>query len=582
MFKDVSPEVNKTGKKISKSQSLKESQENLRNTQLEKDLAMAREDMRSIAEDQEAANEELQSANEELLSGSEELQSLNEELETSKEELQSTNEELITVNQELFERNEQFNQERIFAEAVVSSIHEPLLVISSDFKIKSANNSFYKDFKITEEETLGKVLFELQNNGWNIPELRNHLVRIQKNNEGFLEWEITYDFPSVGVRTICFNAQPIQKENNENLVLLAFNDITLRKEIERVEKRSSDNLKLILGKMPQITSTASSNGAVTYFNHFFLDYSGLTLAESIDSGWEKVLKPEQKAEVQKTWGHSIETGEDFSMEILFKRKSDESYRWHLSRAVAIFNADGKLESWVGAAIDIHDQKTKEQAKDEFISIASHELKTPLTTAKAYIQMLIIGMKDTGNNDLIFAEKAETSIVKLEELIGELMDVSKIQNGKLQLKVGFFDFNDMIEEVVEAIQYISPGYNIKILSKIKDPVKGDRERLIQVVINLLTNAVKYSPTSKKVFIHIKQEKGTVTVAVKDNGIGILKQNLKKIFERYYREDHRAIHFQGLGIGLFISYEIIQRHNGKLWAESEPGKGSTFYFTIPTAR
>ena len=405
----------------------------IRIQQLEKDLLQAREDMQSITEDQEAANEELQSANEELLSGSEELQSLNEELETSKEELQSTNEELITVNQELFDRNEQLNQARLYAEAIVTTIHEPLLVLNQDFKIISANKSFYKNFSITEEETIGKILFDLQNKHWNIPGLRSQLLRIQTENEKFLEWEITYTFPLAGKRTICFNAQPIQKENGENWILLAFDDITLRKEIEKVEKKNSEDLKKIMENLPQITSTASPDGSVTYFNQFFLDYSGMTFAEALERGWEPVIKPEMLDEFKKSWSHSIATGEDFNMEIQLKRKSDNMYRWHLCRSSAIRNDEGIITSWVGAAIDIHDQKTKEQSKDEFMSIASHELKTPLTTAKAYIQLLQISMEETNNKDLIFAQKAGASIDRLNDLIAELLDVSKIQNGKLGLQ-----------------------------------------------------------------------------------------------------------------------------------------------------
>ncbi len=582
LFKNSSPAVNKTGNKTSKSLLLKESPENTRNKQLAKDLLQAHEDMRSISEEQEVANEELQSANEELLSGSEELQSLNEELETSKEELESTNEELITVNQELFERNEQFNQARLYAEAIVSTIHEPLLVVNHDFKIKSANKSFYKDFQLTEEETLGKVLFDLQNNGWNIPGLRSQLFRIQNKDEKFIEWEVAYNFPLAGMRSICFNAQPIQNENDQNLILLAYNDITSRREVEKLEKRNSDNLKIILGKIPQITSTASRDGSVTYFNQFFLDYSGMTFDEAITWGWEKIIKPENLQEVKKTWDHSIETGEDFSMEILFKRKSDGMYRWHLSRAIAILDDEGKVTSWVRAAVDIHDQKTKEQAKDEFIAIASHELKTPLTTAKAYIQLLEMDMKKTNDKDLNFAQKAGASIERLDDLIGELMDVSKIQNGKLELNVTSFDFNTMISDAVESVQCLSPDHQILITGEIKEPVKGDKERIKQVAINLLSNAVKYSPKSKKVLVDIGQKNGVITVAVKDTGIGIRKESLEKIFERYYREEQRAVHFQGLGIGLFISYEIIQRHSGKLWAQSVPGKGSTFYFTIPVTQ
>jgi len=583
LFKDTSPAIAKTetGKNNSKAEALQQSPESILNKQLEKELALAREDMRSITEDQEAVNEELQSANEELLSGSEELQSLNEELETSKEELQSTNEELITVNHELFERNEQFNREKLFAEAIVSTVHEPLLVIDHDFKIKSANKSFYKNFRITEEEVLGNVLFDLQNHGWNIPGLHSQLLKIQTKSEKYIEWESTYDFPAAGMRTICFNVQPIQKENGQDWILLALDDITVRKEIEKVEKKNSDDLKKILENIPQITSTASANGSVTYFNQFFLGYSGMTFAQAISSGWEPVIKPDMLDEFKRNWSYSIETGKDFDMEILLLRKSDNMYRWHLSRATPIHNSNGTSISWVGAAIDIHEQKTKEQVKDEFISIASHELKTPLTAAKAYIQLLELSLKETSHKDLVYAEKAGASIGRLNDLIGELMDVSKIQNGKFDLHITSFDFNAMVAHAVESVQYASPLHNIILSGEIKGMVISDKERLEQVVINLLSNAVKYSPKSKKVFVHMSQQNGEIKVSVKDTGIGIRKESLEKIFERYYREEQRTMHFQGLGIGLYISYEIIHCHKGKIWAESEPGKGSTFYFTIPVS-
>ena len=584
LFKETSPAIDKTapGKNARKPGLSKQNSESILNKRLEKDLALAREDMRSITEDQEAVNEELQSANEELLSGSEELQSLNEELETSKEELQSTNEELITVNQELFERNEQFNREKLFAEAIVSTIHEPLLVLNHDFKIKGANNSFYKNFRLTEEEVLGNVLFDLQNHGWNIPGLQAELSKIQNKKEKFIEWESSYNFPVTGMRTICFNVQPIKRENDEDWILLALDNITVRREMEKVEKKNSDDLKKILEKMPQITSTASADGSVTYFNQFFLDYSGMTFDQAISSGWEPVIKPGMLDEFKRKWGNSIETGKDFDMEILLKRKSDNTYRWHLSRAIPILNDSGTVVSWVGAAIDIHDQKTKEQEKDEFISIASHELKTPLTAAKAYIQLLEMDLKESGHKDLEYAEKASASIERLNDLIGELMDVSKIQNEKLDLRIASFDFNKMVAHAVESVQFASPLHKIILSGEIKTMVNGDKERLEQVIINLLSNAVKYSPKSKKVLVHIAEKNGTIKVSIKDTGIGIHKESLEKIFERYYREEQRAIHFQGLGIGLFISYEIVQRHKGKIWAESEAGKGSTFYFTIPVSQ
>ena len=305
----------------------------------------------------------------------------------------------------------------------------------------------------------------------------------------------------------------------------------------------------------------------------------MSLAKAIGHGWQQVIQPGAIDEVKRAWNHSAETGEDFNMEIQLKRKSDNMYRWHLSRITAILNDEGKVTSWVGAAIDIHDQKTKEQVKDEFIGIASHELKTPLTTAKAYIQLLQMGMEKTNDKDLIFAKKAGASIDRLNDLIGELLDVSKIQNGKLDLNITTFNFNEMVADAVEEMQYASPIHSIILSGEIKEPVTGDKERLKQVVINLLSNAVKYSPKAKEVFINIIQKNGEIEVSIKDNGIGIRKQSLERIFERYYREEQRAVHFQGLGIGYLFLMKLFNAIMVKYGLKASLVKGSTFYFTVP---
>ena len=163
-----------------------------------------------------------------------------------------------------------------------------------------------------------------------------------------------------------------------------------------------------------------------------------------------------------------------------------------------------------------------------------------------------------------------------------MDVSKIQNGKLDFNFQSFDFNEMLDDAIEAVQYNSPKHQIinkSFMTEAKQVV-GDKERLQQVVINLLSNAVKYSPNSNEVFINASVENGKIKVSVKDNGIGIAESNLEKIFERYYRIEGQELQFQGLGIGLYISMEIIQRHHGIIWVESVPDKGSTFYFSMPS--
>ncbi|HEV2481702.1 MAG TPA: chemotaxis protein CheB [Puia sp.] len=214
-----------------------------RNKQLEKELATLREDMRSFAEDQETVIEELQSANEELLSGSEELQSLNEELETSKEEIQSTNEELTTLNQELFDRNEQLNLSRLYAESIVATVREPLVVLDHNMRVKTANRAFYEKFGVSEEETEGRSLYSLGRGEWDIPALRAALGSVLSREGWIKDIEIDYSLKAGGERVFLLNAARIfRKENAEQLILLAMEDITEARKRENVQRRFADEL----------------------------------------------------------------------------------------------------------------------------------------------------------------------------------------------------------------------------------------------------------------------------------------------------------------------------------------------------
>ncbi|MDQ6814464.1 MAG: ATP-binding protein, partial [Bacteroidota bacterium] len=216
----------------------------IHNEVLEKELMQLREDMRSITEDQEAANEELQSANEELESGNEEMQSLNEELETSKEELQATNEELMIVNQELSDKQKQLNSARLFAESIVETIREPLLIINKAFCIVSANVSFYKIFKTNEQETEGKFLFEIGNRQWENQQLRILLQKIIPENTRIEDFEITNDFPELGKRTMLLNARlVINQSDHDELILLAIEDVTMRKQADQKLQSFADDLE---------------------------------------------------------------------------------------------------------------------------------------------------------------------------------------------------------------------------------------------------------------------------------------------------------------------------------------------------
>ena len=212
--------------------------------QLQKELAQVRDDMRIITEDQEASNEELQSANEELLSGSEELQSLNEELETSREETQTSNEELLIVNQELVDRNDQLNISRIYAESIVTTISEPLIILNKNLQVRTANRSFYTRFETSMEETEGKLFFDLSERQWDIPALREKLNRIIPENRTITDFEVMHTFPKLGERIMLLNARTIIRDNNEDeSILLAIEDITAKRKIEEDLKMFAEKLE---------------------------------------------------------------------------------------------------------------------------------------------------------------------------------------------------------------------------------------------------------------------------------------------------------------------------------------------------
>ena len=223
-------------------------------------------------------------------------------------------------------------------------------------------------------------------------------------------------------------------------------------------------------------------------------------------------------------------------------------------------------------------------KDDFLSIASHELKTPVTSLKAYTQLLQLYFKENPDikRDLMIS-KMDNQVDKLTSLINDLLDTSKMQHGVLIYHKDLFQLDEVVRKVVDELQLITPSHQIII--ERNEPVKlfADRERIEQVLNNLLNNAIKYCPDSKKIIVNLKSNGPMAICSVKDFGNGISKDQQNKIFERFYRITGNNLHtYPGLGLGLFIAKEIVERHYGKLWAESEVGKGSTFSFGLPIAR
>lgn len=379
----------------------------------------------------------------------------------------------------------------------------------------------------------------------------------------------------------------IQQELKEKNILLESARATsekLNNELElRVQERthelllSREHFKFLADNIPVIVWTASSDGHYDYFNHQWYNYTGLTFEQSKEMGWKPVIHPDDLAETMVEWESSRIEGKSFKKENRL-RSSDGSYRWHLVQALPFKSKEGKILAWFGVDTDIDDQKKDMKKKDEFIGMASHELKTPVTSLKIFTEIMLLDAEGKGNtNEVGMLQKMDKQINKLTVLIGDLLDVSKANSGKLKYNFEEIDFNKLVEEMISEAEVTSSRHKLELKLVDSENVNGDRNRLGQVIANFLSNAIKYSPKAEKVVIFSEKTDKEIILSVRDFGIGISVSDQPKVFSRFFRVSENT--FPGLGLGLYICKEIIERHAGSVYFKSKEGKGSTFSFSLP---
>ncbi|MEO8855208.1 MAG: ATP-binding protein [Ginsengibacter sp.] len=379
----------------------------------------------------------------------------------------------------------------------------------------------------------------------------------------------------------------IQQELKEKNILLESARATsekLNNELElRVQERthelllSREHFKFLADNIPVIVWTASSDGHYDYFNHQWYNYTGLTFEQSKAMGWKPVIHPDDLAETMVEWESSRIEGKSFKKENRL-RSADGSYRWHLVQALPFKSKEGKILAWFGVDTDIDDQKKDMKKKDEFIGMASHELKTPVTSLKIFTEIMLLDAEGKGNaNEVGMLQKMDKQINKLTVLIGDLLDVSKANSGKLKYNFEEIDFNKLVEEMISEAEVTSSRHKLELKLVDSENVNGDRNRLGQVIANFLSNAIKYSPKADKVVIFSEKTDKEIILSVRDFGIGISVSDQPKVFSRFFRVSENT--FPGLGLGLYICKEIIERHAGSVYFKSKEGKGSTFSFSLP---
>lgn len=605
---------------VKSSRKTKKEDNNLLVQQLEKDLEQARTDMASITEQQEATNEELQSANEELLSSSEELQSLNEELETSKEELQSTVEELTVVNNEMLSLNEQLRAERDYSQAIIGTIRESLLMLDSNLRVKSANRSFYEHFKVKESETEGKLIYELGNRQWDNPELRKVLSKILTGKKAFSDFLITFNFPSIGERTMLLNGREIA---GDHLILLSIEDITEHRKAELILQKSEEQFRMMADLMPQKIWTADAEGRVNYVNENWLNFTGLASSDLTGWGWKEVVHPDDWKENKRKWYHSIKTGDRFEFEHRFLNDKGQ-YLWHLSRAVAIDNVTTGLRTWLVSSTEVQLQKEQNEElektvkhrteelqgvneelleknislsrmnkeQESFNYVSSHDLQEPLRKIQTFISLL--SGKETGNlseTGRDYFQRITNAASRMQTLISDLLSYSRAKT--VGEKVKKTELVNIVENVIvqmkELIDEQHVDINLGALCS-ADIIPFQFEQLFS---NLISNSIKFRKPERLLKIEIRSEvvegrklnnelllkyKEYCHVTYEDNGIGFEPTFNTKVFELFQRL-HGKDEFPGTGIGLSIVKKIVENHEGVITASGVLNEGVKFDIYIP---
>jgi PAS domain S-box-containing protein len=368
-------------------------------------------------------------------------------------------------------------------------------------------------------------------------------------------------------------------------------DITHKKEAEFALQEAREQLEqqkrlyeTITSNTPDLMYVWDLNYIFTYANSALLTMWGKTWDEAvgkklIDNGYE----PWHAAMHEREIDSIIATKKPVRGEVSFPHAvlGKRVYDYIL---VPVLNEQGEVEAVAGTTRDVTERYQDEQRKNDFIGMVSHELKTPLTSLSAILQVADAKLKDSEDNFLASAmKKANTQVKRMSSMINGFLNVSRLESGKIIMEKSWFDIEELIHEVIEETKLSSLGHYFNLTQCPSQKIYADRDKINSVLSNLISNAVKYSPKDTSVQIACSLNDKEIIVSISDEGVGIKPDDAAKIFDRYYRvESSNTHHISGFGIGLYLSAEIVQRHNGRIWVESEPGEGSTFYFSLPIGK
>lgn len=482
----------------------------------------------------------------------------------------------VEIHYDITQRKQQEESEHHIASLVKYS-NDAIIGLSPDLLITSWNPAAEKVYGYKKEEILGQSIRKI------IPvelygeeKILIEQALVQNNVISYATKRLSKNGTIVEV------ALTISPMRNHDSILkgysLIHHDISEYKKMENKLTESERRFRAIFNTMFQYTALLSIEGKILEINQAALDVAQKKRDELIgqyfsESPWWPVEK-EKQLKLRKAIRQAVK-GKFVRFELTYETPDFEMLTIDFSFK-PITNVDGAVSMLIAEGRDISDRKKLEEQKSAFLSIASHELKTPITSIKLMLEMFFRKAKRLGikNSEL---EIIDREFNRLSDLVKDLLDVSRIESKRMHINISQISLSELIQETLKEMKLIAGNRKIVFKSSGDYNIEADRNRIEQVLINLLSNAIKYSPDNTTITIAAERKKRSVIVSVEDQGLGIPRTKLSQIFKRFYQIDRRSI--KGFGLGLYICKEIIKKHKGKIWVKSIVNQGSTFYFSLP---